>query len=127
MTDNPDVGALVPIAYVVQSLRDGSIGNLIAPTAWSTFEDAKERLEQDPWIVNGAAKLAPLYSHETVLALQAEIARLTQDNERLAGEVAAFRIANSTFADNAICCDKPDSCERACLKRIDWINHKEPR
>jgi hypothetical protein len=75
----PAAKALAPVAYVMQSLRDGSISDRIAPTAWLTFEQEKAQLESDPWIVHGAAKLAPLYSHETLLSLQAEVAELRKE------------------------------------------------
>ena len=55
-----------PVAYVVQSLRDGSIGMQIAPVRYATFERLKQELEADPRVKNGLAKLSPLYAAPSV-------------------------------------------------------------
>lgn len=51
-----------PVAYVMQSLRDGSIGGYIAPVGYTTFPERMEHLKQDPWAVAGAASVIPLYA-----------------------------------------------------------------
>ena len=50
-----------PVAWVMQSSNDASIGMQIAPVGWSTFSNLRDKLLQHAWIKAGAAKLIPLY------------------------------------------------------------------
>lgn len=50
-----------PDAYVVQSLRDGSIGSEIAPTNYAMFDKLKAKLEEHSWVKAGVGKVVPLY------------------------------------------------------------------
>lgn len=50
-----------PVAYVVQSLRDGSIGAEIAPVDYAMFDQRMENLRNSTWVKAGAARLVPLY------------------------------------------------------------------
>lgn len=50
-----------PVAYVVQSDSDGSIGSTIAPCNYAMFAHRLEELKNEPWVKNGIAKIVPLY------------------------------------------------------------------
>jgi hypothetical protein len=50
-----------PVAWVMQSIRDGSISGEIAPTGWATFNERLAQLKNNPWVLNGVAKMVPLY------------------------------------------------------------------
>jgi len=53
-----------PVAYVIQSNRDDSIGKEIAIPSWTySFPQQFKKLEEDNWVKNGAAKIIPLYTH----------------------------------------------------------------
>lgn len=57
----PSETAQKPVAYVVQSDSDGSIGSTIAPCNYAMFADRLEELKDEPWVKNGIAKIVPLY------------------------------------------------------------------
>jgi hypothetical protein len=56
-------GSVEPVGYVMQA-KDGSIGKEIAPVGWSTFDKELAKIKAHPWVVNGAAKVIPLYAHQ---------------------------------------------------------------
>lgn len=57
-----------PVAWVMQSNNDGSLGDPVAFTGWSTFQKQYEKLQAHPWIVSGTAKPVPLYLRPTIPA-----------------------------------------------------------
>lgn len=61
MTTNAD--GRTPVAYVVQSLSDGSIDSKIAPVGYAMFESRMLELQDDAWVKNGRSRIVPLYLH----------------------------------------------------------------
>jgi len=51
-----------PVAWCQQSNRDGSYGVPVVFAGYAMYEENLAKAKQDPWIVNGAAKLVPLYA-----------------------------------------------------------------
>jgi len=51
-----------PVAWCQQSNRDGSYGVPVVFAGYAMYEENLAKAKQDTWIVNGAAKLVPLYA-----------------------------------------------------------------
>lgn len=69
-----------PVAYVIRSLRDGSIRDEIAPVGWRTFDYKMAKLREEPWVKNGIAEIVPLYTSPRITAAQVEqIKRLADE------------------------------------------------
>jgi hypothetical protein len=56
------LAASEPVAWCLQSNGDGSYGEPVVFTGYAMYEQNLAKARQDPWIVNGAAKLVPLYA-----------------------------------------------------------------
>jgi hypothetical protein len=58
----PQQSAGEPVAWCLQSNRDGSYGVPVIFTGYAMYKQNLTKARQEPWIVNGVAKLVPLYA-----------------------------------------------------------------
>jgi hypothetical protein len=73
-----------PVAYVVQTIGDDSIGDTIAPVRYLMFKERLAKLQDDPWVKAGKAVVAPLYDYKLRAYATAEHERAMRE----AGESA---------------------------------------
>ena len=77
-----------PVAYGTQAVKDGSWENEIVVCGWWSFDKALAKLRANPWFINGAATIEPLY----------DSAALTQAREE--GRLTGLREAAKLLNDN---------------------------
>lgn len=58
----PRAEAVEPVAWVIQSMNDGSYMDKIAVAGWLMFDKHMEKLKEDAWVRAGVAKIVPLYA-----------------------------------------------------------------
>lgn len=60
-TPRAEVDAPKPVAYTIQSIRDGSIFQDIAIVGWHFFDRDMAELHNQSWVKAGTARVVPLY------------------------------------------------------------------